>query len=595
VAEDDDLHVPSAADRLSAWTRPRDYALTRTLILRLLGFVYVFAFLGIIFQGLPLLGSHGLTPAASFLHKMGDPSFIDLPTVFVWDCSDTALMTWAYVGLAISLSVAAGYANLPMLLVLWLVYGSYERIGQTWWGFGWEIQLLETTLIAAFLAHPWDPRPLAARPPPTAAIVLARWLVFRIMLGAGLIKLRGDACWRDLTCLHSHFETQPIPNPMSAWFHHMPHVFHSTGVLFNHFVEVVCPFFVFGPRKLRIIAGVSMLAFQGVLILSGNLAFLNWLTVIPVIACFDDDALLAVVPRRFRDRLRARLPARVERNPWQLWLTIALALAAILFFEGWFVVGAVTLVGPALFLAITDWRKWLWPRLGRADARQITLGCFCALVIFKSGRVVDNLTSLHHQDMNAAYDRLALVNTYGAFGSVGSERYELLIEGTLDADPEHADWRAYELPCKPGDLSRRPCFLGPYHRRLDWLIWFAAMEPCEWQIVPNNGEQVLACFFTDEDGHRRAYRPRDPWWFHMVYKLLDGDRTIRELIAVDPFAGKPPRWLRIRRARYHFASGSNDAWWTRDEPTVWLAPIALDTPGFSEALGFYGWPSPSVK
>jgi hypothetical protein len=160
------------------------------------------------------------------------------------------------------------------------------------------MQLVETGAIAALLAHPWDPRPLAARPPPTTSIVLMRWLAFRIMLGAGLIKLRGDACWRDLTCLDAHFETQPIPNPLSPWFHHLPHAAHATGVVFNHIVEVVAPWFVFGPRRLRLVAGCMMATFQLVLIASGNLAFLNWLTLVPILACFDDDALLAILPKR---------------------------------------------------------------------------------------------------------------------------------------------------------------------------------------------------------------------------------------------------------------------------------------------------------
>jgi hypothetical protein len=570
--------------------RTRDYVLTRWLILRLLGFVYVFAFLGIIFQGLPLLGSHGLTPAATYIDGI---SFWKLPTLFVFDCSDFALQAWAYAGLVLGLACLAGYANLPSLLILWLIYGSYERIGQTWWAFGWEIQLLETTLVAAFLAHPWDPRPLAARPPPTTAIVLARWLVFRIMLGAGLIKLKGAACWKDLSCLDSHFETQPIPNPLSPWFHHLPHVVHAIGVAFNHFVEVICPFFVFGPRVLRIGAGVAMIAFQIVLILSGNLAFLNWLTIIPILACFDDDFLLALTPKRWRERLRARLPQPIVRNTWQLWFAITVALALILFFEGSFALGLVVAAVPLAFLANREWRRWLLPKLGRRDVRQIAIGAFCALVIFKSWRVVDNLTS-KRQDMNAAYDRLALVNTYGAFGSVGDERYELVIEGTLAEDPATADWKAYELPCKPGDLARRPCILGPYHRRLDWLIWFAAMEPCEWQLVPRENTTLFACFFTGKDGQRHAYLPEDPpWWFHLVYKLLDGDRGIRTLLAVDPFDGKKPRWIRIRRFRYRFADNSN--WWARDDETMWLPPIALDTPGFSDALAGWGWPSPTLK
>ena len=557
----------TAAETWARWLRPRDYVLTRWLILRLLGVVYVFAFLGIVFQGLPLIGSHGLTPAATYVEHA---TFWQLPSVFVWNCSDTALMTWAYIGLAISLAVAVGYANLPMLLVLWFVYGSYERVGQLWWGFGWEIQILETTLLAAFLAHPWDPRPLRAPPPPTTSIVLMRWLVFRIMLGAGLIKLRHDSCWTSLTCLDGHFETQPIPNPLSPWFHHLPHAVHAGGVVFNHVVECVMPFVVFGPRPLRLIAGASMLAFQVVLILSGNLAFLNWLTIVPVLACFDDAALLRLVPRRWRDRLRARLPARIERNGWQLVLALFIGLGVILLFDH---AGAlevffafVFLAPPIAFFANQEWRRWLLARLGTLDYRQLAIGAFAALVAFKSLPVIDNLTS-HDQAMNRSYDRLELVNTYGAFGDVGMERHELIIEGTLDDDPATAHWSAYELPCKPGDVDRRPCVLGPYHRRLDWLIWFAAMDDV----------------------------PREAWVIHVVWKLLDGDRGIRELLAVDPFDGKPPKWVRIRRFLYHFAPAGSSAWWVRDHETLWLEPVSLTTPGFKDALAQFGWPSPTLR
>jgi hypothetical protein len=169
--------------------------------------------------------------------------------------------------------------------------------------------------------------------------------------------------------------------------------------------------------------------------------------------------------------------------------------------------------------------------------------------------------------MNRSYDRLALVNTYGAFGSVGMVRHELVIEGTRDVDLVTARWSAYELPCKPGDLARRPCILGPYHRRLDWLIWFAAM----------------------------ADEPRDPWLLHLVWKLLDGDRSIGALLAVDPFDGAAPRYVRIRRFVYHLAPYASPTWWTRDHEEPWLPPIALDSPGFREALERYGMPSPPLR
>jgi hypothetical protein len=575
MADTEQVDVVTPLGALRRWLGPpRSYVVTRWLILRLLGVVYLFAFLGLVLQGLPLLGEHGLTPAAAHVDGLRSTgtTFWDVPSIFLFDASDGALRAWAIVGLALSAALVVGYANLPSLAVLWLLYGSYERVGQLWWSFGWEIQLLETTVIAACLVHPWDPRPLRAPAPPPLAIVLMRWLAFRIMLGAGLIKLRGDACWTELTCLDAHFETQPIPNPLSPLFHQLPHGALATGVVVNHIVEVVLPWFAFGPRWPRLIAAYGMAGFQIVLIASGNLAFLNWLTLIPVLALFDDDALVRLVPRRLRAWLRARMAAP-ERDGRQLRVAFGAALVTIivwrLLLDG---LGATTQVALAcIVIAAAIALVWRRPALvaspgARLDGHHLLVACLAALVAFKSVPVVANLVS-RQQAMNRTYDRLALVNTYGAFGSVGMVRNEIILEGTRDPDPETARWSAYELPCKPGDLARRPCVLGPYHLRLDWLIWFAAMH--------------------DE--------PRDPWVLHVVWKLLDGDRSIRRLLAVDPFDGAAPTWVRIRRFVYHLEPYSSSTWWTRDSEQLWLRPLTLETPGLRETLERFGMPSPPER
>ena len=566
-----DLRLRSPLDRFAAWIGPpRGYQLTRWLVLRLLGLIYVFAFIGLIYQGPPLLGSHGLTPVVPYLARLreGSMGFWEAPSVLWFGASDGAMAAWSWIGLGLSIAVLLGYANLPILFGLWAIYGSFVRVGQLWFSFGWEIQILETTLLAALLAHPWDPRPLRAPSPPGASLVLMRWLVFRIMLGAGLIKLRGDACWKDLTCLNAHFETQPIPNPLSAWFHHLPDAVHAIGVGLNHVVELVLPWFVFGPRRLRLIAGIGMAVFQVTLIASGNLAFLNWLTLVPILALFDDDFLLRLIPRRPRAWLVGRLAAPAERDLRQLVIAFGLALVALLVASPMpgelQLVLALTSVPTAIVLALR-YRTHLVSPGKRLDLHVLLVGAIAAVIAIESVPVIANLAS-SHQAMNRSYDRFDLVNTYGAFGSVGMVRNELVIEGTRDADPATATWKAYELPCKPGDLARRPCILGPYHRRLDWLIWFAAMND----------------------------QPRDPWVIHLVYKLLDGDKTIRELFAVDPFEGAMPTYIRIRRFVYHLAPWSADGWWTRDSEELWLPPVALDTPGLIDALQEHGWPSPSV-
>jgi hypothetical protein len=118
--------------------------------------------------------------------------------------------------------VLAGFANAPLLAVLWFLYMSFVNVGQDWYGYGWEIQLLETGFLAIFLCPLLDPRPFPGRAPPMPVITLFRWLVFRIMFGAGMIKLRGDDVWRNWTALYYHFETQPLPGPLSRWFHFCP-------------------------------------------------------------------------------------------------------------------------------------------------------------------------------------------------------------------------------------------------------------------------------------------------------------------------------------------------------------------------------------
>ena len=552
-----DARAPSPLGRLVRWLGPpRDYGLTRWLILRLLGLVYVCAFVGLLRQVPALLGEDGLTPVGSYLDALraNGQTFWDVPSLLWLNSSDAALSLWAWLGLALSIALLVGYANTISLLVLWVIYGSFVRTGQLWFSFGWELQILETTVLAAFLAHAWDPRPLKAPPPSRIAIGLMRWLALRIMLGAGLIKLRGDACWTELTCLDHHFETQPIPNPLSAWVHHLPHWVHAIGVVLNHVTELLLPLFAFGPRRLRLVAGVGMAAFQIVLIISGNLAFLNWLTLVPILACFDDEFLRRFAPARLRRWLATRIPPAVARDPKQLVFAFG---AALLWFLVWppifgelpapIQVALALVLGAFMILIAIGQRATITSPGRRLDGTQLALGCLLALVALKSLPVVGNLVGSGRQAMNRSYDRLELVNTYGAFGSVGGTRHELIIEGTRDPDPATATWQAYELPCKPGDLARRPCILGPYHLRLDWLIWFAAMSE----------------------------QPRDPWVLRLVEKLLAGDRTIRTLLAVDPFHGEPPTYVRIRRFAYHLQPLGADAWWTRDHEQLWLPPVSL--------------------
>ena len=176
------------------------------------------------------------------------------------------------------------FVNLTVMIVNIITISRY--------GFGWESQLLETSFLAIFIVpfFVFQKFPLHHSGSYTCLFGY-RWLLFRIMLGAGLIKLRGDSCWRDLSCMDYHYQTQPVPNPLSVLFHNSPTWFHQIETFTNHIVEVICPFLLFMPRSIRIAGSFIQIMFQLVLILSGNLSFLNWLTMLPGIYCFDDCCL----------------------------------------------------------------------------------------------------------------------------------------------------------------------------------------------------------------------------------------------------------------------------------------------------------------
>src|SRR5262245_15801955 len=237
---------------------------------------------------MPLLGSHGVLPIRTFIHD--SRGFWDAPSLFFLSASDGVLTGTCFIGLGLSLAVLFGVTNALVTTALWAIYLSFVHVGQIFYGYGWEMLLCEAGFLGIFFCplrtlSPWKGAPSPILP------YLVRWMLFRVMFGAGLIKIRGDECWRDLTCLAYHYETQPLPNPLSWYLHNMPMWFHKSGCLFNHFVELIVPWFYFAPRKIRHVAGLLTVVFQVILILSGNLSFLNWLTIVIAIPCFDDAAL----------------------------------------------------------------------------------------------------------------------------------------------------------------------------------------------------------------------------------------------------------------------------------------------------------------
>ena len=464
------------------WFTAPEYWFSRLVLERGIAGVYLIAFVCAARQFRALLGEHGMLPIPRYLSGV---SFRQAPSIFHWHYSDRFFAAVAWSGVALSAALVAGAGDLVPLwaamlgwLLLWVLYLSIVNVGQRWYAFGWESLLLEAGFLAVFLGND-------STPPPVLVIWLARWLVFRTEFGAGLIKLRGDRCWRDLTCLYYHHETQPMPGPLSWFFHHLPKPLHRVEVAVNHVTQLVVPFGLFAPQPVATVAGAIVVVTQLWLVISGNYAWLNWLTLVLAFSAIAGPVPISPMP--------AAPPT-------------------------WFVVLVIA---------------------------------FTVLVMVLSYGPVRNLLS-PQQRMNASFDSLHLVNTYGAFGSIGRIRREVVIEGTADADiTDETVWQEYEFKGKPGAVGRLPRQWAPYHLRLDWMLWFAA-------ISPTYGRQ---------------------WFVGLLERLLRNDVATLKLLRHNPFQDSPPRYVRAQVFRYRYTTARelwhDRVWWHRTLEGQYFPPVTL--------------------
>lgn len=469
------------------WFTDSGYWASRLVFQRMLAAVYLVGFLVAANQFRALMGERGLLPIPRFLERA---SFRQAPSLFHLYYSDRCFTAVAWTGVVVSAGLLLGagdrlpvWAHMLLWALPWLLYLSIVNVGQTWYAFGWESLLLETGFLAIFLG----PAHIA---PPVLVLWLLLWVLFRVEFGAGMIKMRGDPCWRDLTCLYYHHETQPMPGPLSWYFHHLPRPLHKMEVAANHVAQLVVPFFLFAPQPAATLAAGIIIVTQSWLVLSGNFSWLNIVTITLAVSAVDGD-LLPLSP-----------PEMTEPPAWYRAVVLAITAA----------------------VAVLSY----WPVRNLLGRRQL---------------------------MNYSFNRIHLVNTYGAFGHITKERRELIIEGT-DDDPvdRNTVWREYELKGKPGDPRRRPPQVAPYHLRLDWLLWFVPLST--------------------------RYGAR--WLPALLTKLLEGDREVLKLFRRNPFPDAPPRYVRIRLFRYRYTTWrerrETGAWWVR-APVGQLLPACRLTPG----------------
>jgi lipase maturation factor 1 len=390
------------------------FELSTWLFLRFLAAIYLIAFASFGSQAAGLIGSRGIVPAREFVDAVrkyyGASGIWHVPTILWWNSGDVAIKATWVAGICLSLLMLFGMNSRWLRLMLFVLYLSLTVAGQQFMGYQWDALLLETGALAVFLGN--------------SKLVhwLNRWLLFRLMLLSGAVKLlSGDAAWRGFSALPIHYQTQPLPTPLAwyvfqgpAWFHRS-----SQGLVF--FVELLVPFFMLAPRRFRHLAALVTAGFQVLIFLTGNYAFFNLLTIALCLLLLDDAFLRRFLPQALADRLLRR-------------------------------------AGPT------------WPRF-----KKTATGTFAVLVLLVSvSELAETFFHLHWTATDAvigAVTPFEIVNTYGLFAVMTTSRTEIVIEGSNDG----STWQLYEFRYKPGDVHRRPPWIEPHQPRLDWQMWFAAL------------------------------------------------------------------------------------------------------------------------
>jgi lipase maturation factor 1 len=479
--------------------RPTYYH-ARRWFLRLLGAVYLIAFASFWSQVDALVGHNGILPVAPWLEELrnrfGTEAYRLFPTLCWFNPSDSFLHFLCAGGVALSLLLISGIVPVLSLFLLWAFYLSLSVVGQVFMNFQWDYLLLEAGFLSIFLAPVCllPSKRYEDRLSPWAHFLL-RWLLFRLMLMSGVVKLTsGDESWWNLSALRYHYETQPLPTPFSWWANLLPAWVQACSTIFMFAVELGAPFLLFAPRRLRLTGVASLWLLQALIALTGNYCFFNLLTASLCLLAVDD----AVWPRFGK---KPRLHPEVRGARWPSWF---LAPLAILVFA---------LSGPLLWNAFFP--EAGWPRLFTVP--------YSYLEPFRS------------------------LNGYGLFRVMTKTRPEIIVEGSQDL----VTWQPYEFKYKIGDLGRAPPFVAPHQPRLDWQMWFAALD--------------------DVRG--------EPWFVNFLARLLQGSSPVVALLERNPFPDSPPRYIRARLFQYHFTNAverkQTAAWWKRDGEEPYCPVLSL--------------------
>ncbi len=484
------------------------------LLLRLLAGVHLVAFVSLWVQIDGLIGSRGILPARDFFayleRVLGGGTLERLanaPSLLWFSSSDPTLHVLCAAGVLLSLLAIAGMVTAPVFGALWLCYLSLVWGGQTFLAFQWDTLLLEATLCAAVLA------PLSRHADPRPGLWLFRLLVVKLMFLSGAVKLLSlDSTWWQLTALDVHYFTQPLPVTASWYVHHLPDWFHRLSVLVMFAVELVVPWCVFS-RRLRRTGVWLLLALQLLIAATGNYGFFNLLT--------------AVLCLSWLDRLPLAGPSRPDNPP-------AASAQAPRRFAGvagtrirWLAAATILL----LSLSVT----------ARELTRSLPRGPDTPAAAVRLAELVESVLVDPASPVLRTIAPFRSINGYGLFRAMTTSRPEIVVEASADG----VIWNELAFRFKPGDVNRPPRAAQPHMPRLDWQMWFAALDP-----------------------------GRADWLGSFVARLFEGEPAVLGLLGEANRQAEPPRYVRLRLYDYtfsepgagapHGAAGGPAVWWRRE-------------------------------
>jgi predicted DCC family thiol-disulfide oxidoreductase YuxK len=467
---------------LMLWGRnhePPRYDLVSFLFLRLFGLITLCAFVSFAVQAQGLIGSRGILPLADLVRaladELGPQRFVLTPMVFWLDDSDAAIQVACWAGAGLSLMLVLNLLPRLSLVLIYALYLSLFYAGQTFMSFQWDTFLLETAIVALLMSFA-----------PATGVWLARWLLFRFMFMSGVVKLlSGDPNWWNLSALSYHFLTQPLPTPVAWSAARLPPGLLKVATAAVFIVELVLPFLIVFPRRIRFLAAFGILMLQGFILLTGNYNWFNLQTMLLCLPLFDDAALQRLLPSRLLGPLEARASRQAPRRAVKAVVNAAAALM--------------------VFLSLVQMDR----RFG--------------------GSPPDPAVAI-----DGWFEPLHLVSPYGLFAVMTTARDEIVIQGSNDG----VEWRDYEFRYKPGDVMGRPPWNIPHQPRLDWQMWFAAL-----------------------DDPRRL-----PWFSRFLARLLENEPSVTALLKTNPFPDQPPAYVRAQFYDYTYAGDQDHAagrWWDR--------------------------------